>query len=254
MGRIIAVANQKGGVGKTTTAVNLAAALSLRGKRVLLVDADPQGHATINCGIRKKNITASVYDVLIGKVKAASAVCATGEGKPDIIPANLELAGAELELTTAERRETRLRDALNLVRGEYDYIIIDSPPALGLLNLNGLVAADTLLIPLQTEFFALDGLSQLMATVRLVRKNYNSALDLEGVLLTMYNSQLNLTNQVAAEVKRYFPHKVFKTVIPRSVRLSEAPGFGKNIFEYDGYSKGAKAYMQLAEEIMGKDR
>lgn len=254
MARIIAVANQKGGVGKTTTAVNLAAGLALCRKRVLLVDADPQGHATISCGIAKKSFTKSIYDILIGEAKAAEVIIKTEADKPDVLPANVDLAGAELELTMLDGRETRLRDALNLVRGDYDYIVIDSPPALGLLNLNGLVAADTVLIPLQTEFFALDGLSQLMATVRLVRRNYNPSLDLEGVLLTMYNSQLNLTNQVAAEVKKYFPRKVFKTVIPRSVRLSEAPGFGKSIFEYDRSSKGAKAYAELALEILGNDR
>ncbi len=254
LGRIIAVANQKGGVGKTTTAVNLAAALALCGKKTLLADIDPQGHATVSCGIGKKELAATVYDVLIGGAKAADAIICTEEGRPDLLPATVDLAGAELELAGLEKRDSRLRDALNLIRGDYDYIIIDSPPALGLLNLNGLVAADAVLVPLQTEFFALDGLSQLMATIRLVRRGANPSLDLEGVLLTMYNSQLNLTNQVAAEVKKFFPRKVFKTVIPRTVRLSEAPGFGKNIFEYDRNSKGALAYMELAKEIIANDR
>lgn len=254
LGRIIAVANQKGGVGKTTTAVNLAAALALCGKKTLLADIDPQGHATVSCGIGKKQLDATVYNVLLGEAKAADAIIRTPDEKPDVLPATVDLAGAELELASLERREYRLRDALNLIRGDYDYIIIDSPPALGLLNLNGLVAADAVLVPLQTEFFALDGLSQLMATIRLVRRGPNPALDLEGVLLTMYNSQLNLTNQVAAEVKKFFPQKVFKTVIPRTVRLSEAPGFGKDIFEYDKRSKGADAYMALAKEILKNDR
>ena len=254
LGRIIAVANQKGGVGKTTTAVNLSAALALCGKKVLLADVDPQGHATTSCGIGKKTLGATVYEVLIGEAKIGDAIVRTPDGKPDVLPATVDLAGAELELTSLDSREFRLRNALNLVRGDYDYIIIDSPPALGLLNLNGLVAADAVLVPLQTEFFALDGLSQLMATIRLVRRGPNPALDLEGVLLTMYNSQLNLTNQVAAEVKKFFPHKVFKTVIPRTVRLSEAPGFGQDIFEYDRRSQGADAYMELAKEILKNDR
>lgn len=254
LGKIIAVANQKGGVGKTTTSVNLAAAFALCDKKVLLVDIDPQGHATVGVGIAKKGFSASSYDVLIGKAKSTDAVIRAKGNRPDVMPANLNLAGAELELASLERREVRLREGLNLLRNDYDYIVIDSPPALGLLNLNGLCAADTVLIPLQAEFFALDGLSQLMETVRLVRRRYNPALDLEGVLLTMYNSQLNLTNQVAAEVKRFFPNKVFKTVIPRSVRLSEAPSFGKTIFEYDRSSKGAMAYLDLAKEIIKKDR
>ncbi|CCX38250.1 cobQ/CobB/MinD/ParA nucleotide binding domain protein [Clostridium sp. CAG:1013] len=254
MGKIIAVANQKGGVGKTTTAVNLAAALGDKGKRVLLVDTDPQGNTTSGVGVDRRDCRVSVYDVLIGGAKAKEALVKTEFKNLTLLPSHMDLAAAELELASLESREAILKNALASLRGEYDYLLIDCPPSLGLITTNALTAADTILIPIQCEYYALEGLSQLMNTVRRVKRQYNDLLDIEGVLLTMYDGRLNLTQQVVEEVKKYFPRKVFKTVIPRTVRLSEAPGFGQPVLYYDRTSRGAQAYGELAGEILKNDR
>lgn len=250
MGKIICAANQKGGVGKTTTAVNLAAALGNMKKKVLLADTDPQGNSTSGVGVDKRNCTTSIYDVMINDAKAKDAIVKTEFEGLWLLPSNMDLAAAELELANLDRRESRLKEAIAAVRGEYDYIIIDCPPSLGLITANALNCADTVLIPIQCEFYALEGLSQLMNTVRRVKRQYNERLDIEGVLLTMYDGRLNLTQQVVEEVKKYFPRKVFRTVIPRAVRLSEAPGFGQPVMYYDKGSRGAKAYEELAQEII----
>lgn len=254
MGKIIAVANQKGGVGKTTTAVNLAAALGDKGKRVLLVDTDPQGNTTSGVGVDRRDCRVSVYDVLIGGAKVKEALVKTEFKNLTLLPSHMDLAAAELELASLESREAILKNALASLRGEYDYLLIDCPPSLGLITTNALTAADTILIPIQCEYYALEGLSQLMNTVRRVKRQYNDLLDIEGVLLTMYDGRLNLTQQVVEEVKKYFPRKVFKTVIPRTVRLSEAPGFGQPVLYYDRTSRGAQAYGELAGEILKNDR
>lgn len=250
MGKIIAIANQKGGVGKTTTAVNLGAALGSMGQKTLLVDADPQGNSTSGVGINKRNCRQTIYNVVIEQAKVEEAIYKTEFQNLEILPASIDMAAAEIELVTVEKREERLKEPLSVVRGNYDYILIDCPPSLGLITTNSLNAADTILIPIQCEFYALEGLSQLMNTVRRVKRQYNGMLDLEGVLLTMYDGRLNLTQQVVEEVKKYFPRKVFKTVIPRAVRLSEAPGFGQPVLYYDKSSKGAQAYLELAEEML----
>ena len=250
MGKIIAIVNQKGGVGKTTTAINLAAAVGKAGKRCLLVDLDPQGNATSGVGVDKRQVRLSTYELLLGQAKVEEARLATGFRNLDVLPCSIRLAGAEVELVDMERRKNRLLAALATVRSEYDYLFIDCPPSLGLLTLNALCAADTVLVPIQPEYFALEGLSQLMGTVRRVKQQDNPQLELEGVLFTMYDGRLNLTQQVAKEVKKFFPRKVFATTIPRSVRLSEAPSFGKPICYYDGSSRGALAYDALAEELI----
>ena len=254
MGKIIAVANQKGGVGKTTTAVNLSAAIGAKGKKVLLIDLDPQGNTTSGYGINKKGITASSYEMLIGTASAEECIVSSAFKNVDVLPANMSLAGAEIELIGLEHRESRVKTALANIRAKYDFIFIDCPPSLGLITLNALAASDTLLVPIQCEYYALEGLSQLMATVRSVKRLYNPALDIEGVLLTMFDGRLNLTQQVVNEVKRFFPKKVFKTFIPRAVRLSEAPSFGQPILYYDKSSKGAKAYSELAKEVIKNNR
>ncbi len=251
--RTIAVANQKGGVGKTTTVVNLAACMAEKGVKVLLIDMDAQGNATTGCGIRKKDLQKSSYDLLTDEnVKLSDLVIKTPYHNLWIVPSTMDLAGAELELAEAQRRAKRLENALKTAETEnlFDFILIDCPPSLGLVTINALTAADTVLIPIQCEFFALEGLSQLTNTVKQVKKVYNPQLDIEGVLITMFDGRLNLTMQVLAEVKKYFASKTFKTVIPRNVRISEAPSHGKPINYYDRGSKGAKAYAELAEEIL----
>ena len=252
MGRIIAIYTQKGGVGKTTTTVNLASALAAAGKRVLLVDMDPQGNTTGGVGINKNKVEASVYDLLIGNGTAEEAILPLPFQNLHLLPADQALAGAEIELTAVNRRESRLKAGLAPVRENYDYILIDCPPSLGLLSLNALCATDSVIIPIQCEYYALEGLAQLMATMRQVKRLHNPTLDVEGVLLTMFDGRLNLTQQVMAEVKKFFPRKVFATPIPRSVRLAEAPSFGKPINYYDRSSRGCKAYDALAQELIRK--
>ena len=247
MARRIVVANQKGGVGKTTTAVNLSAALREAGQRVLLVDFDPQGNATSGLGV-DKNHSPNVYDVLIGESDCAKAIVTTPYG--DVLPSNKALAGAGIELVGMEHREYLLSNALDTVEENYDFILIDCPPSLELLTLNGIVAARSVLIPVQCEYYALEGLSDLMSTLRLVKKRLNTDIDVEGVLLTMYNGRTNLSMQVAEEVKRFFKGKVYATVVPRNTRLAEAPSHGKPVIAYDKWSKGAEAYRALAKEVL----
>ena len=250
MGKTIAIVNQKGGVGKTTTAVNLAAAVGAKGKKVLLVDIDPQGNATSGMGIEKRQLQFSAYDILINDAKASEVIKTSKFKNVDILPANMNLAGAELELVEIKNRETKLKLSLAHIKEQYDYIFMDCPPSLGLITLNALCAADTIMVPIQCEYYALEGLSQLMATVRQVKRLYNSHIELEGVILTMYDGRLNLTQQVVEEVKKFFPNKVFKTVVPRNVRLSEAPSFGQPVMYYDRLSKGSSAYEELAKEFI----
>ena len=252
MAKIICIANQKGGVGKTTTAVNLAACVAQLGQRVLLVDIDPQGNATSGLGFNKNKLEVSVYDVLINDVDAAEAIQDTMIDTLKLLPSRVELAGAEVELVNLLAREQRLKNALAPVRDQFDYIFVDCPPSLGLLTLNALTMADTLLVPIQCEYYALEGLSQLMNTVKLIRRSLNPKLEVEGVVLTMYDSRTNLSQQVVGEVKRFFRNKVYNTIIPRSVRLGEAPSFGLPISLYAPKSTGAAAYLSLAEELTDK--
>lgn len=249
MGKIIAVANQKGGVGKTTTSVNLSSAFAEMGKRVLLIDCDPQGNATSGLGIEKDGLELSIYDALINDTPMEEIILQTQFGL-DMVPSVMDLAGAEVELVNLEDKQYRLKKAVELVRDRYDYILIDCPPSLGHVTLNALAAADSVLLPLQCEFYALEGLSQLLSTVQLVQEQLNGDLRIEGLVLTMYDSRTNLAEQVVEEVKTHFPDMVYATKIPRNVRLSEAPSFGKPIFAYAASSKGAQAYMSLAEEVI----
>ena len=253
MAKIIAVANQKGGVGKTTTSVNLAACLAAKQQKVLLVDCDPQGNASSGYGIEKSALDQTIYQVLIDNVAVKTVIQPT-EFKVDVLPANIELAGAEVELVAAISRETRLKRALDTVKAGYDYIIIDCPPSLGLLTLNSLAAADSVLMPIQCEFYALEGVSQLMNTIELVRNNLNPSLEIEGVVMTMYDSRTKLAEQVVAEVRENFGDVVYKTMIPRTVRLSEAPSYGQPIIYYDKRSKGADVYRNLAEEVIARGK
>ncbi|NLM50478.1 MAG: ParA family protein [Clostridiaceae bacterium] len=250
MSKVIAAANQKGGVGKTTTAVNLSAALGKRGKNVLLIDLDPQGNATSGLGIDRKDVGKNMYNVLIGGEKLEDIIIKTDFTNLSIAPSSIELSGAEIELVGVGRREFVFKDALEGVRENFDYIIVDCPPSLGLLTVNALCAADTVLVPIQCEYYALEGVSLLTNTIKKVKKALNPALDFEGILLTMFDARTNLSIQVVDEVKKYFPQKVYRTIIPRNVRLSEAPGFGKPVIEYDPTSKGAEMYMELADEVI----
>lgn len=254
MAKTVSVLNQKGGVGKTTTAVNLSAAIGARGKKLLLVDIDPQGNSTSGYGINKREIKNSSYELLTGEIKASEAIIHTEFEGIDIIPANMNLAGAELEIIDMKNRESILKNALAEVWDNYDYIFLDCPPSLGLITLNALTASDTFLVPIQCEYYALEGLSQLMATARKIKRMYNPYLDIEGVLLTMYDGRLNLTQQVVTEVKRFFPKKVYSTTIPRNVRLSEAPSFGQPIMYFDKNSKGSIAYAALCDEFLSQQK
>lgn len=254
MAKVVSIINQKGGVGKTTTAVSLAAAVGAKGFKVLLADIDPQGNSTSGFGINKRRINLSSYDVLVKDINANDAVVKTQFKNVDILPADLNLAGAEVELIDLERRESRLKMAVAQLWDKYDYIFFDCPPSLGLITINALTASDSFLVPVQCEFYALEGLAQLMATVRQVKRLYNQHIELEGVLQTMYDGRLNLTQQVVTEIKKFFPNKVYKTTIPRNVRLSEAPSFGEPIMYYDKHSKGALAYDAFADEFLSQQK
>ncbi|REB08154.1 ParA family protein [Sporosarcina sp. BI001-red] len=250
MGRIIAIANQKGGVGKTTTSVNLSACLAHIGKKVLLIDTDPQGNATSGVGINKGDVQNCIYDILIDDVPMKDVILPTKVPLLDCIPATISLAGAEIELVSTISREVRMKHAIQEVKAKYDYIIIDCPPSLGLLTINALTASDSIIIPVQCEYYALEGLSQLLSTIRLVQKHLNENLVIDGVLLTMFDARTNLGIQVIDEVKKYFQDKVYKSIIPRNVRLSEAPSHGEPIILYDARSRGAEVYLELAKEVV----
>ncbi|MGE5633469.1 MAG: ParA family protein [Caulobacteraceae bacterium] len=250
MSKSIAVFNQKGGVGKTTTVVNLSACLASKGKRVLMIDIDPQGNTSSGIGIDKNNLQYSIYDVLINGVNPAECVIETSHENLCILPSSVQLAGAEIELTAVNKRELKLRECIDSIKAQFDYIFIDCPPSLGLLSINALSAVDSVLIPIQCEYYALEGVSQLMNTIKLVKKNLNTELDIEGVVLSMFDGRTNLSIQVVDEVKKYFRGKVYTTMIPRNVRLAEAPSFGMSIIQYDAKSKGAEAYLELADEFI----
>ena len=253
MVRVIAIANQKGGVGKTTTAVNLSSCLALLGARVLLIDVDPQGNSTSGLGIDKSTVKRCVYDCLVNDVPMDEAIVSTKVENLGLLPATIQLAGAEVELVSVLARENMLKRALEKVKYRYDFVLMDCPPSLGLLTINALTAASSVLVPIQCEFYALEGLSQLMRTVGLVQKNLNPSLQLEGVVLTMFDARTNLSIQVVDEVKNHFRNKVYRTISPRNIRLSEAPSHGKPIVQYDPKSRGAEVYLELAKEVMGDE-
>ncbi len=252
MSRVFATTNQKGGVGKTTTAINLAASLAASELSVLVIDSDPQGNATSGLGITKDLERASVYDLLLADIPPEQVIVPTGFEGLSLIPADKNLAGANLELVDVPERELRLRKRIATIRNQYDFVIIDCPPALDLLTLNALLAADSVVVPIQCEFFALEGISELMDTIDRIRESFSHPLEVEGILLTMYDDRTNLTRQVAADLREFFQDEVFKTIIPRSVKLAEAPSFGKPILAYDPRSKGAESYIQLAKEILDR--
>ena len=249
MGRMIAIGNQKGGVGKTTTTVNLGATLAFQGKKVLIIDMDSQGNATSGLGIERADVKQSVYEVLVDQIEAAGAILPTSRENLWILPSTLQLAGAEIELATADHRESRLKQAIEPIKADYDYILVDCPPSLGQLSLNAFTASDTILIPVQCEYYALEGLSQLLNTIRLVQRTYNKNFRIEGVLLTMLDARTNLGYEVVEEVRKYFQEKVYQTIITRNVRLSEAPSYGQSVIDYDPKSRGAEMYMDLAKEV-----
>jgi chromosome partitioning protein len=250
VGKVIAIFNQKGGVGKTTTNVNLSACLAAKGKKILVIDIDPQGNTTSGLGIDKNNLPTSMYDLIIGNADIHQCIYGTNRENLSIVPSSVQLAGAEIELTDLESREMRLKQAIQDVRHAYDYVFVDCPPSLGLLTINSLTAVDSVLIPIQCEYYALEGVSQLMNTIELIKKNLNPSLDIQGVVLSMFDGRTNLSIQVVDEVKKYFKGKVYSTLIPRNVRLAEAPSYGMSIIEYDAKSKGAEAYSELAEEFL----
>lgn len=251
MGKIISICNQKGGVGKTTTTINLASGTAHLTKSVLLIDLDPQSNATSGLGFDKETLETSIYNVLIDDSCPKEAIKQTSVEFLDILPSNIDLIGAEVELVSMLAREAKLKTALQSIKDSYDYIFIDCPPSLGLLTVNALTASDSVLIPIQCEYYAMEGLTQLMKTVHLVRQSLNPDLQLEGVLLTMFDARINLSNQVVKEVKKFFGEKVYKSIIPRNVRLAEAPSYGKPVFQYDNSSRGSEAYLDLAKEFLG---
>ena len=252
MGKIIAFANQKGGVGKTTSAVNIAASVGILGKKVLLIDLDPQGNTTSGVGINKKNLKSTSYELLIDEIDAKQAIVVTEFKNLSVIPSNISLAGAEFDLYQLDNREYRLKKQLEPVKDDYDYIIIDCPPSLGMITVNALAAADAVIIPMQCEYYALEGLSQLMITIRKIKQLYNPELEICGILITMFNGRLILTMQVISELKKYYSDKLFKTPISRNVKLSEAPSFGKPVYYHDKTSKGANEYLEVAKELLGR--